>query len=86
MLKISSIMLYININSSLICLRHLLVSRNIIEFTILTEMCSCLLEVEKYIGTDTLFSDIEHPIVVADTGIIAGFTATGDTFYVRGVL
>lgn len=57
------------------CLRHLLVSRNIIESAILTEMCSCLLEVERDIGVYTLFSDIEHPIIVADTGIIARLTA-----------
>lgn len=40
------------------CLRHLLVSRNIIESAILTEMCSCLLEVERDIGIDTLFSNV----------------------------
>ena len=53
------------------CLYHLLVSWNNIEFSILTEMCSCLLEVERNISIDTLFSDIEYPIIVADTGIIA---------------
>ena len=53
------------------CLRHLLVSRNIIESAILTEMCSCLLEVERDIGIDTLLSDAKHPFVIADTGILA---------------
>ena len=38
------------------CLRHLLVSWDVIESAILTEMCPCLLEMERDFGIDTLFS------------------------------
>ena len=46
------------IDGSFVGLCHLLVARDIVDSAILTEMCSCLLEVERDIGIDTLFSNV----------------------------
>ena len=67
-------------------LAHLFFSWNIIGTPIHAEVGTCLFEVEGDISFDTLFSDIEYPIVVADTGIIAGLTTDCHLFTPRAKL
>ena len=70
-MPLTVMMLELEIYPSTICLIHLLVSRNVIEFAILKKMRSCLFEVERNIGIDALFTNVEHPIVITHTGVFS---------------
>ena len=68
------------IDGSFVRLCHLLVARDIVDSAILAEVCSCLLEVEGDIGCHALLSDVEHPFVIADTGITSGLASNSNLF------
>ena len=53
------------------CLLHLLISWDIVDTAILTEVRTRLLEMERHIGSHALLSYMENPIIIADTGIMA---------------
>ena len=55
-------------------LLHLQLSRDVIQTTILAEMRSRLFEMEPHVGSNTLLSNTKHPIIIADTGIMALLT------------
>lgn len=48
----------VGVNPRPMCLAHLLVTRNMVNSSILAEMCSGLLEMERDIGVDALLSDV----------------------------
>ena len=56
-------------------LLHLLISWDIVDTAILTEVRTCLLEVKRYIGSNTLFKYAEYPSIITDAGFRARLTA-----------
>ena len=58
-----------------VCLTHLLVAGDLIETAVFTESGTRLLEVEGDISLDALLTDIQHPFIVADTGIASRLAA-----------
>ena len=49
------------------CLLHLLVSRDVVDTAILTEVGTRLLEVERHVGSDALLTDAEYPGIITGT-------------------
>ena len=49
-------------------LLHLLISWDIVDTAILTEVRTRLLEMERYVGSYALLTDVEHPGIITDTG------------------
>lgn len=72
-----TILFLVGVNPRPMCLAHLLVTGNLIKSAILAECSSGLLEVERHIGLDALFSDFEHPVIVTNTGIVSRLAAYG---------
>ena len=72
-----TILFLVGVNPRPMCLAHLLVTGNLIKSAILAECSSGLLEVERHIGLDALFSDVEHPVIVTNTGIVSRLAAYG---------
>lgn len=62
------------------CLLHLLVSRDVVHTTILTEMGTSLLEVERHVGSDTLLTDTKYPGIITETGFRARLATNCDLF------
>ena len=60
------------------CLKHLLITGNMVNSAILAERGSGLLEVEWHIGLDALLTDVEHPLIVTDTGISSRLATDSD--------
>ena len=54
------------------CLFHLLVSRDIVQTAILTEVRTCLLEVERHVGCDALLTDATRRARAASTAMCFG--------------
>ena len=52
-------------------LLHLLISWDIVDTAILTEVRTRLLEVKRYIGSNTLLTYAEYPGIITDTGFRA---------------
>ena len=72
-----TIIFLVGVNPRPMCLAHLLVTGNLIKSAILAECSSGLLEVERHIGLDALFSDVKHPVIVTNTGIVSRLAAYG---------
>ena len=50
---------------------HLQVSWDIVQTTILAEVRTRLLEMERHVGSDALLTDAEYPGIITDTGLRA---------------
>ena len=66
------------VNPRPMCLTHLLITGYMVNSAILAERGSGLLEVEWHIGLDALFTDVEHPLIVTDTGISSRLATDSD--------
>ena len=72
------ILFLFGVNPSPMCLAHLLVTGNMVKTAFFEERGSGLLEVEWHIGLDALFTDVQHPVIVTDTGITSRLATDGD--------
>ena len=64
-------------------LLHLLVTRDIVQTSILAEVRTRLLEVEWHVGSDALLTDAEHPGIITDAGLRARLAANRHLFAPR---
>ena len=59
-------------------LLHLQFSWYSVQAAILEEMSSCMLEVKRHTGSNTLFADVEHPFVITYTAILSRLATNSD--------
>ena len=65
------------------CLFHLLVSWDFVQTSILAEVRTRLLEMERHVGSDALLTDAEYPGIITDTGLRARLAAYRHLFAPR---
>lgn len=72
---VGSLIIWLEVYSCTFGLCHLLISWYDIQSAVLLKMCASLLEVERDTGLDTLFTDVEYPVIVTDTGLASRLAA-----------
>lgn len=56
------------------------IARNVEPFAVFDKVGSCLVEIERHSGLNTLLAQIEHPVEIKWSGIFAGL-ATNTYFF-----